>query len=206
MKTTAGRAMMMKSSTKSAFSIALIMIVAAALYNWILSPHVGYLHAVQRYEPVVDEMARETGLLHKTLDKKRRRLRAQQQELARVYATLFPAADAKAFLGSLEPFVGQAGCKVVAVDFTSPTESENRGKPPRESKDSAPATASHVNLTITGSYDQILMLLDRLQTHSRKIWVDTCSLKLSDLRSGRLECRLSLTLYALSEKEGPSHE
>jgi hypothetical protein len=93
---------------------------------------------------------------------------------------------------------------VIAVDFASA--SDSRVGQPGEPKEHPPATASHVDLTVSGVYDQIAALLERLQTNPRKTWVDSCSLKLSDLRSGRLECRLSLTLYALSEKEGPVDE
>ncbi|HQG47647.1 MAG TPA: hypothetical protein PK373_01055, partial [Sedimentisphaerales bacterium] len=38
---------------------ALFVIAAAALYNWVFSPHIGYLRAMQRLEPVMDKMAEE---------------------------------------------------------------------------------------------------------------------------------------------------
>ena len=200
----ADRAIPMRRSTKGAFSIALFAIGAAAMYNWILSPHVGYLRAVQRYQPVVDEVARETRLINKTLDRKHQQLRTMQRELAGICESLFTGVEAKAFLGSLQSFVEQTGCKVVAADFTPPPDA--RAGQVHESKERPPATASHVNLIVTGLYDQILALLGQLQTNPKRVWVDSCGMKLSELRSGRLECRLSLTLYALSEKEGPVDE
>jgi len=200
----ADRAILMRGSTRGAFSIALLAIVAAAMYNWVLWPHVGYLRAVQRYQPIVDEMARQTGMISKTLDRKRQQLRAMQGELAGIHESLFTLAEAKAFLGSLQSFVEQTGCKVITADFTSPT--DDRPGQTRESKERAPAIASHVDLTVTGLYDQIISLLGRLQTNPKKVWVDSCGMRRSEPRSGRLECRLSLTLYAQSEKEGSIDE
>lgn len=204
MKVPVDRIITMHGSKRNALSIALIVVGAAAMYNWILSPHVGYLHAVQRYQPIVDQMARKTGVIGKTLDKKHQRLRSMQTELAGIRESLFTCVEAKMFLGGLQPFVEQTGCTVIAADFTSGSDGQT-GKP-RESKERPPATAFPVGLTVAGQYDQIITLLERLQTNPKKMWVDSCDLKLSDLRSGRLECRLSLTLYALSEKEGPVDE
>ena len=46
-------------SRRYALTAAPFVIGAAALYNWVISPHVGYLHAVQRLEPVMGKMAEE---------------------------------------------------------------------------------------------------------------------------------------------------
>ena len=200
----ADRAITMRSSTRDAFSIALVVIGAAAMYNWILSPHVGYLRAVQRYQPVVDEMARETSLIHATLAGKRQQLQTTRRELTEIRGSLFTGVEAKAFLGDLQSFVEQTGCKVIAADFTSP--SDDQAGQTREPKERPPAIASRVDLTVTGLYDQIIALLNRLQTNPKKIWVDSCRMRLSEPRSERLECRLSLTLYALFEKEGLANE
>ena len=91
----ADRTIMAKGSKRNAISIALIVIGAAAMYNWILSPQVGYLRAVQRYQPVVDEMAEETGRIGGTLDAKRQQLRTLQQELAEARGSLFTREEAR---------------------------------------------------------------------------------------------------------------
>lgn len=196
------RIILMKGPRRNAVSIALVLIGAAAMYNWILSPQVGYLRAVQRYQPVVGEMAEETERIGKTLDEKRRKLWTLQDELAQTRNSLFTPAEAKSFLGSVESFVGQTGCKPITADFSS----AGQGRPAREAKESAPVAVSHVDLTVAGQYDQVVTLLERLQTHPKRIWIDSCGLKLADMRSGRLECKLALTLYALCEEEGHVHE
>ncbi|MBN1506217.1 MAG: hypothetical protein JW955_05200 [Sedimentisphaerales bacterium] len=198
----ADRILMMKGSKRNALSIALVAIGAAAMYNWILSPQVGYLRAVQRYEPVVNEIAERTERVGATLDKKRRRLRYLQQELAEARDSLFTSAQAKGFLGSLQPFVEQSGCKVIAADFSGEGQTGSSSK----GKEAAAVTTSRVAVTVVGSYDQTIALLDRLQTNRPKIWVESCSLKLSDVRTGRLECRLVLALHAVHDEEGHADE
>jgi len=192
------RTIMAKGSKRNAISVALIVIGAAAMYNWTLSPQVGYLRAVQRYQPVVDEMAEETGRIGGTLDAKRQQLRTMQRELAEARGSLFTREEARVFLGNLQSFVEQTGCKVAVVAFTS----DDRTEQPPGSGGPASVVTSQVNLTVVGQYDQIVMLLDRLQNNRKKIWVDSCALTLSDMRSGRLECKLILILHALSDKEG----
>ena len=192
------RVSMTEGSKRNALSIALIAVGAAAMYNWMLSPQVGYLRAVQRYQPVVDEMAEKTGEIGKTLDEKRRQLRTLQSELAETRDHFFAREEAGVFLGNLQSFVEQTGCKVAAADLAP----AGRTGPPRESQELAPVVISQVDLTVLGQYDQIISLLERLQDNRRKIRVDSCDLKLSDVRSGRLECKLKLVLHALSDKEG----
>ncbi len=194
----ANRAIMSKESKRHALSIALIVIGVAAMYNWILSPQVGYLRAVQRYQPVVDEIAEKTGTIGGSLDKKRQQLRTLQRELAEARDGIFTQEEAGMFLGNLQSFVEQTGCKVAGADFTP-----NDGtRQPREAKELAPVVTSQVDLTVVGQYDQVIALLERLQGNRKKVCVDSCALKLADVRSGRLECKLILILHALSGKEG----
>lgn len=196
------RVILTKESKRNAISIALIAIGAAAMYNWILSPQVGYLRAVQRYQPVVDEMAQETGRIGGIQDEKRQQLRTLQRELAETRDGFFTREEARTFLGNLQSFVEQAGCKVAAADFTS----DGRIGLPRKSGELDPVMTSQVNLTAVGQYDQIITLLERLQSNRKRVRVDSCRLALSDVRSGRLECKLILILHALSDKEGPVDE
>jgi hypothetical protein len=194
----ADRIIMTKGSKRNALSIALVAIGGAAMYNWILSPQVGYLRAVQRYQPVVDEMAKQTGRLGRTLDKKHQRLRSLQRELTEMQDNLFTPAQAKNFLGSLQSFLEQSGCRVTAADFSGEVQAGPSGK----AKEAGGPGAFRAAVTAVGEYDQIVALLERLQANRPKVWVDSCGLKLSDVRTGRLECRLALTLYTLVDEEG----
>jgi hypothetical protein len=172
-----------------ALTAAPFLIGAAALYNWVVSPHVGYLHAMQRLEPVITRMAEELDAVDETRDEKLSTMRGLRAELANVQEGLFTSQEAKAFTQDLPMVVGKTGCAIGAVDFS---------KDARETDDpNAPITveALHADCTIVGQYEQIVALLQSLRERRQRIWVDSCQIDLLDPRTGRLECRLGLTIY-----------
>ena len=178
-------------SGRHALTAAPFVIGVVALYNWAISPHVGYLHAMQRLEPVMDRMVQELDVVNETLDEKCTTMRNLQAELARVREGLFTRQQSKAFVHELQALAGKAGCAVVAADFTCEKDANKREDP------NTPAVVEtlHVDLTTEGEYDQIVAFLRMLQERPQKVWVDSCQIDLVDSCLGRLECRLGLTIY-----------
>ena len=176
-----------------ALTAAPFVIGVAALYNWVVSPHVGYLHAMQRLEPVMDRMADELGAVSGCLDEKLATMRALRGELAMLQEGLFTREESKAFFHDLQVFVEETGCVMTKVDFT-------RDKITKGTEDpNVPVVveACRADLTVAGQYEQVVALLRTLRERPRKVWIDSCRLDLVEPRSGRLECQLGLTLYAL---------
>jgi hypothetical protein len=183
------------ASRRYALTAALFLIGVVALYNWVISPHVGYLHAVQRLEPVVTRMAEELDAVGSARDEKLATMRGLRAELARVREGLFMPQEAKAFIQDLPTIVADAGCLIGAADFSVDV---------RETDDpntSAAIEALHADCTIVGHYDEIAALLQSLRQSRRKVWVDSCQIDLVDPHSERLDCQLGLTLYIAKEKE-----
>lgn len=192
----ANRANTLNRSKRYALSLAPILIGAIALYNWVISPHVGYLHAMRRLEPMVDQMVEHRQRICGTLDAELHKLRALQRELAGAREKFFPREECKAFVHSLQSLVEQAGCTLIMAEFT-------RGEGTRQTPEpGAPAAveALHVGMTVWGQYGQIITLLERLQENRRAVWVDSCRMDLLDSQEGRLECRLTLTSYVVLEQ------
>jgi hypothetical protein len=183
-------------STGGIVSAALVVIAVIAVYDWMVSPHLGYLNAMQRLQPVVDEVAGERDRLCQILGSSRQRLRALQEELAEVRGRLFSREESKAFVPILQSLVEDAGCVLLLAAFTD----RNDTTPARGSDQPAAVKASHVSLTVLGQYEQVIALLERVQDSQPKIWVDSCRLELSDAGSGQLCCQLALTAYALGEQ------
>jgi hypothetical protein len=168
------------------------VIAVAALYNWVISPHVGYLHAMQRLEPVMGRMAEEVDTVCGSLEEKLSTMRTLRGELAHLDGGLFTPEEAKAFLHDLQALVEKTGCVMTAADFA-------RDKDARTAEDpNAPVAVetSHADLTVAGHYEQIVSLLRTLRDRRQKVWVDSCRLDLVDPRTGRLECQFGLTIYA----------
>jgi len=191
-----GRTNLVGDSKSNVLPVALVVIGAIAMYNWMVRPHVSYLHAVQRLEPVVGQMADERDRICGTLDARLERLRAMRRELAEVRGGLFTRDELKGFIPDLQSLVEQTGCAVVMADFSDGTET----RPARGAgSQAAEVKASRANLTVLGRYDQIITLLERLRSNRRKVYVDSCRLELSDARLGQLKCQLALTTYAVLE-------
>lgn len=190
---------MIGTSKRRAFSAALILVGAVALYNWVVSPHVGYLHAMRRLEPVVGRMVEQRQRIRGALDGKRQKLRSLQREFAETRQGFFTREESEAFTHNLQSFIEQVGCSIVIADFTYGSD----GKQDRGPGMPAAVQDYHIGVIVWGYYDEITALLDRLQNNQPIVWVDSCRMDLLDARGGMLECRLALTTYVLWE-EGES--
>ncbi len=184
----------LSASRRYALTTAPFVIAAAALCNWVVWPHVGYLHAMQRLEPVMGKMAEELDTVAEGLDEKLANMRTLRSDLARLQEGLFTREESQAFLHDLQSLVEATGCVVTEANFTRDGEARRKAQDPNSL---TTVEASHVDLTAAGSYEQIVSLLRTLQQRPQKVWVDSCRLDLVDPRSGRLHCQLGLTLYAL---------
>ncbi|MEN6425638.1 MAG: hypothetical protein ABFE13_09765 [Phycisphaerales bacterium] len=172
-----------------ALTAAPFLIGAAALYNWVIAPHVGYLHAMQRLEPVITRMAEELDAVDETRDEKLSMMRGLRAELANVREGLFTSQEAKAFTHDLPTVVGKTGCVIGAVDFSQDARETDDPNTP------IAVEALHADCTIVGQYGQIVALLRSFREQRQRVWVDSCQMDLLDPRTGRLECRLGLTIY-----------
>jgi Tfp pilus assembly protein PilO len=187
----------MNGSAKAGMSLTLVGIAAVAMYGWIVSPHVRYLSAVQRYESVVTKAAEEKRTLCVDLGAKRRQLKETEARLDTLRAGVFNPEEAEDFLGNLETLGRKAGCFVTSVSF----DAERGGaRAPRSSKP-AVTRARRASLTVSGRYDQIIALLNDLQTRPQGVSIDSCQIQLIDARSARLECKVALTIWVLCAGE-----
>jgi hypothetical protein len=183
-------------------SAALILIGVIAIYNWVLAPHLGCLHAMQKLGFVVGHVAKEKDRICSTLDTKVSQRQTLQRELAELEEGVFTAEQAKTFLRGLLPLVEETGCVVVLADFAG------KGKPERIEDPNGPVVveASHPSLDAEGRPEQVSALLQRLGDHRPRIWMDSCQLDLAPGDSGRMACHLALTFYTVGNRTEPAKE
>jgi hypothetical protein len=183
-------------ATRSASSAALIVIGGLALYNGVLAPHLGCLHAMQEFRCTVGQIAEEKDRICSTLDAKVRQWHALQREATALDEGVFTAQQARAFVRGLLPLVEQTGCTVVLADLAS------RGKTTRieDPNEGVVIEASHLNLDAVGQGQQVSLLLQQLGDQRPRVWVDSCQLDVVDTDAGRMECHLALTLYTVESR------
>ncbi len=178
---------------RRAWPAALLIIGAIALCNWVAGPYLGYLRAVQQLKPVVGQMAEEKNRIHGNLGPKLRQMRTMERELADIRAGLFRSGEAGEFVRNLPALVEQTGCTIVLAGFAG-----GAAGPARPADEPDTLEVSHANLTVLGQYEQLIALLERLQDHRRKVWVDSCRVERLDAGSGLCRCRMAVTIYALA--------
>jgi len=183
---------------KGVLAVALCLIGAVAVHNRVVSPHIGYLHAMQRLEPVLDRMAEELEAVDETREEKLSTARGLQAELARVREGLFTPEEAAAFTHDLPTLIENTGCTMSEVDLTSTGDSEQTDDPHA----TVAVRALNVDCTVMGQYEQIVALLQSLHQRRQKVWVDSCEIDLLDPRGGRLKCRLGLTIFIMLQLGG----
>jgi len=187
----------LSSPSRSAITTALILIAAAAMYNWMVAPHVNCLFAVQRYKPVVDNIAHEKEIITKALERNKAKLQELTDQLTSARNSLFTPAEAKTFFGSLEAIAKDTDCTLQSLSFTT----RDRGVTFVRSQDALHIVAKSATLSFTGSYDNIIALLNKLQNRLQKIWIDSIRLRIFDIQSAKLKCDTTITIYVVQDKE-----
>ena len=190
-------------------SVALLIIGLLALYSWVLAPHVGYLHALERFESAVTRVSEERDRISDSLDTKVAQWRSLQREMADFEEGLFPAQEAQTFVRGLLPFVEETGCAVLLADYAGGgrVEPVGEGFPDAVScvggpEPNAPVAlaVSHLDLAASGTPEQVMTLLERMENHRPRVWVDSCRFDFPHGYSGRIECHLVLTLYVAAPR------
>jgi hypothetical protein len=189
-------------AARHASSAALLAIGVLALYNWVLAPHVGYLHAVQRLGPVVGRVTQERERICSTLDGKVGQWRTLQQDKAKLDEGVFTVEQAKAFARGLLPVVEETGCAVIRADFNPGTRTQRLDEP------NLPVVieVSRMNLDVLGQPDQVSALLQRLRDSRPRAWIDSCQCDFSGGNAGQVGCNLALALYIIVDRREPAPE
>lgn len=189
-------------AARNASSAALLAIGVLALYNWVLAPHIGYLHAVQRLAPVVGRVTEERERICSTLDGKVSQWRTLQQDKAKLDEGVFTGEQAKAFVRGLLPLVEETGCAVIRADFSPDAKTQRLDEP------NLPMVieVSRMTLDVLGRLDQVSALLQRLRDSRPRAWIDSCQCDFSGGEAGQVECNLALALYTIVDRQEPAPE
>lgn len=183
--------------SKNAISAALIITAAVAMYNWILAPHVAYLFAVQRYEPVVGNIASENEALCKQLDDKRKQVDQLRQRFAQLSGTIFTPSQARQFLANLQDISEKAGCTVTSMSFSQ----DLPGPVIKQGQDMLLVVSKGATIGLLASYNNLVALLESLEKQTQKVWMDSLAMETLETDSERLKATISITIYSIKNKE-----
>ncbi|MFC1781835.1 hypothetical protein ACFLZ8_06205 [Planctomycetota bacterium] len=184
------------SSQRNVFFASTLIIAAIASYNWIVTPHVNYLAAAQRYELATVVLAKKKQTINSDLQIKRKRLEQLQQDYIDSLEVLFDPAEARDFLSNLQFNCEKSGCLMQSLTFSSQS-SLPAGKEINENQ----ITTRKANLTFLGGYSHITDLMNALQKTKKKVLIDSVKIIADSDTPGYLRCDMAVSIYIIQRKD-----
>lgn len=185
-----------RSSRNSIFA-ALIVIATIAMYKSIITPHVNYLFAARQYDSAMSKAVEKNTAVAREIEVKTKRLKQLSEQFAESQDKLFSSEEAKEFFGDLQTILEETGCTVHSLSLAV----NEPHKKNEWSKDASGIVANSAKLSISGGYSGIIGLVEGLQSHTPRVWVDSFRMELIDFNSGRLKCDMTITIYTIQDKE-----
>lgn len=187
---------------------ALFLIAVVGIYNWVLTPHLNLLAASQRYE----RAARQRMELSETTNDD---VRARRDELESLLAErgnwsnmTFDSAGAEEFLRTLQTLCNEAGCGLVSLNYLQATEFTLPEEPSETESDDETARppvpsliAKGAVMAVHGHYESIVRLIEILQSHPTKVWIDRLQMTALRPNAETVTCELVIAIYVTSGKE-----
>lgn len=184
-------------SARIAFSAAIIGIVAVAAYNWIVSPKTKYLHAMQQYKLMTDDVTRK-NIITKTKDvAKKKEIEKLRAKLANAQASLFTPAEAKRFFSDIEAVCNEANCILYSINFLS----GDLGELSASVENGRAIVGDSANLSFAGSYGNIINFLAKLMNRPQRVLIRSLKIFTSGDGFDPLRCEIMITIYTLRHKE-----
>jgi|SRR3972149_821669 len=184
-------------SSRISFFAALIVIAGVAMYNRIVSPHVTYLYAAQKYDSAMDKIVEKNKAITCELDGKKKELGKLRDQYSQCLGLLFTPDEAKEFFGDLQTIPEETGCTVYSLNLIV----SKPGHGNKRSEDTSGMAANSAILSVSGQYNNIMKLLEKLQNRTQRVWVDSFKIEIIDFGSARLKCDMTITIYIIQDRE-----
>jgi hypothetical protein len=185
-----------RSSQNSIFA-AIFVIAAIAMYQWIFNPHVDYLYASQRYDSTLNKYLERNKAINLEIKTKTEKIQTLSKQLSEAMNLVFTPEEARVFFGNLQNTLANTGCTVHTMNLIG--EKSKKGK--KLPDDASEIMPNNATLSISGPYKSIIALIDKLQKHNPKIWIDSFQIEITDQNSGWLKCDMTITIFTVQDKE-----
>jgi len=184
-------------SSRNAVSASLVLIAVIAMYNWIVSPRAKYLSAAQRYDSAMDNIVKKNKVIETKVKIKKKKLQELQEQSAQLQSTLFTPEKAREFFSDLQAISEETGCIVYSVNLITNKQNPKDG----QLEDTAGIVTKSAVLSVVGLYRNITKLIQRLQSRSQKVWIDSIRLRTLSYNSDQPRCDITITICTLADKE-----
>lgn len=185
-------------SSRNAVSASLVLIAAIAMYNWIVAPCADNLSAAQQHESAMEQVVNKNKTIVSKVKIKKKKLQELNEQSAQLQSTLFTPEQAREFFSDLQAISEGTGCIVYSINMIT-----NKQKPNKDGQlqDTAGIVIKSAVLSVVGVYRNITKLIERLQSRTQKVWIDSVQLRTLDNSSDQARCDITITICALTDKE-----
>jgi hypothetical protein len=181
------------SSTRRASSVALIVIAAFAMYNWMVTPQAVYLSSAKGYESAVGKIMEQNKSITLQVEIKKKQLQTLRENSAQLQSVLFTSDQAEEFFSDLQVISEQTGCTVQTI---------NRMADKRNPEDERLGVVTRsAELSVIGKYRDMVKLVERLQARDEKVWIDQIGVQILDSDSDKARCGLTITICQFIDKD-----
>ena len=186
-----------KRSSKVAVSIAFVTILAVAIYNWLVVPHATYLHAAEKYEFVVSDVAKQNTIIKSKNELKKKQLDEIRLNFNKVREKFFTADTAKEFFSDIEVIATQANCPINSINFLS---NKSRRNSP-DAQNSSFVIQKGVSVEFVCSYDNVINFFANLFNRPQLLSIRAMRIEPIYRDSSKLECEITFVVYIVKDKE-----
>jgi len=181
-------------SSRSVMLAVLVLIGAAAGYNWLVAPHCSYLRAAQKGRSTAGELVRKDRLISNDIAAHKELLTQLQEKFIRAKEQFFDPAGASEFFGSIDALAQDSGCILSSLIFRP-------AKLQVAQNLSGFITPRHATLSVLANYAGLVTMLNKLQDRPEQVRVDSIDVKLSRNTPGRLNCDMNITIHVVQDEE-----
>jgi len=188
-------------SSKNLVFATLVGIEALCLYGWAVVPHARHLRSVKQYAAVTDTLAKKSLIVGNNVKARAKKFERLQEQFEDIHTKLFDPVKAKEFLSDIQAMAAQTKCVIHSLNFNPGDTSVNKNK----SQVSSQITSNRTVLSVGGQYKDILALIDKLQTGSRQVWINSINIEPLTRNSELLKCDMAITIYIINSEQGHAH-
>ena len=188
-------------SLKNVVFAAFVIIGTITLYDEILMPHVNRLQAAQERVLVMDEITKKTTIIQMGMETKKRKLEELQNKFKDIHVKLFDSVKAEEFFSDIQAMAEHANCIVYSLNFSPINAAVEETA---QSKITSNISTNSATLTVTGSYTNVVNLVNSLQNRPKQVWTDSISIEPID-DSDVVKCKLCIRIYVIYDERGHHH-
>ena len=189
-------------TNRNAFFGSLVLLGAFFIYGHAVEPHTRYLFALNRYEAAMDGVLAKNKAVEDLLATSRQKLDELTVEFAQVRNILYTQVQAEEFFSDLQAISVETSCPIYSLTFVTDEPSAEI----KQVEQSLGVTARKAVLSVAGKYQNVITLMERLQSRGRKVWVEGLNIELINNDAAQVKCDIIIKIYTIQNKEASWYE